>query len=225
MKRRPRIPEHYLLRRVISQVYGRGRRWCQFAVRGGYRPRSLWEAWGGTYRIEPGRTETGPEHELLAEFICQCTPALIIEVGCGFGRNLRFLRDHLGPDTTLVGVDLASSMLEQAKTYTSGAQLVMADIRALPFRTGSAGAVVTHGVLMHVPPADVQVALSEVARVGRTSFHIEEVRRVRRQGRSRRINPYTFAHDYRTALNQMTGTVVTSWSKDGSLLRFSVRHR
>ncbi|HMC07946.1 MAG TPA: methyltransferase domain-containing protein [Actinomycetota bacterium] len=231
-----------LSRAGAVQAYGRARRWLRFALRGGYRPRALWETWGGSYSTEPGRKATGPEHQLLGEVLDATAPETLVEVGCGFGRNLRFVLGHQrGPGgeqlgvaertegkqrrpRVAVGIDLAVSMLREAQTYAPGACLAAGDIRALPLATGSADLLLTHGVLMHVPPSDLQTALREVARVASCSFHVEEVRPVRRPGASRKINPYTFAHDYREAVAR-TGSEITSWSVEGPLVRMTLRHR
>ncbi len=56
----------------------------------------------------------------------------------------------------------------------------------------------THGVLMHVPPASVREALRELLRVARKTLWLieEQVLTPAARGSSFSINEYTFAHDY-----------------------------
>jgi len=224
VRRRPRIRAPFSPRSAASHAYGRARRWLRFALQGGYQPRTLWEAWGRSYATEPHRKDTGPEHELLGKLLSSQRPDRFVEVGCGFGRNLRYVLDHTPRPGTVIGIDISASMLAEAQTYAPEALLATGDIRSLPVATGAADLLLTHGVLMHVPPADLQAALAEVARVARCSFHTEEVRPVRRAGASRTINPYTFAHDYRHAVAAL-GSEIVDWSMDGPLLRMTLRHR
>jgi ubiquinone/menaquinone biosynthesis C-methylase UbiE len=39
----------------------------------------------------------------------------VLEIGCGTGRNLRFLRDAVGPTGKVYGVDLSAGMLDKAR--------------------------------------------------------------------------------------------------------------
>ena len=41
--------------------------------------------------------------------------ATLVEIGCGTGLNFRLLRESIGPSGRLIGVDLSTDMLEQAR--------------------------------------------------------------------------------------------------------------
>src|SRR5437899_3295887 len=114
---RKALSRHVVSRAGAAHAYGRVRRWLRFALQGGYRPRALWETWGGSYSTEPGRKATGPEHQLLAEVLDATDPQTLVEVGCGFGRNLRFVLSRPRRPRVAVGIDLAVSMLREAQTY------------------------------------------------------------------------------------------------------------
>ena len=64
------------------------------------------------------------------------SPAL--DVACGAGRHRRFLGNH----QWVVGIDLSSALLRIARGMDQGALLVRADMRALPFRSGTFALVV-----------------------------------------------------------------------------------
>lgn len=44
----------------------------------------------------------------------------VVEMGCGSGANLPYLRDRVGPDGRVVGVDLTGPLLEVARERTAG---------------------------------------------------------------------------------------------------------
>lgn len=52
--------------------------------------------------------------ELIQEAISHFVPSHILEIGCGTGKNLTQLAQHL-PQARLVGLDLSEDMLEQAQ--------------------------------------------------------------------------------------------------------------
>lgn len=43
----------------------------------------------------------------------------VVELGCGTGANLRYLRDRVGPDGTVVGVDVTPQVIERARCETA----------------------------------------------------------------------------------------------------------
>jgi len=89
------------------------------------------------------------------------SPAL--DLGCGAGRHLRFLRHH----HWTVGVDLSAALLHFAHAGISDAHLVRADMRALPFRSGMFQLVVNLFTSFGYFSDDTenQHVLSEIARV------------------------------------------------------------
>lgn len=173
-------------------------RWVHWMVRGGRSQREMWETWGRTYILEPGRQLPGPEHDWLIRSIRARAPRRVLEIGCGFGRNLAMLTST-PPSELLAGCDMSSTMLGWTPGYTErqGA-LVQAQLPSLPFRDRSFDVVFTHGVLMHVPPDLIRPAFAEMRRVcGAASFHVEETT----PGQpippsSRAVNAYTYVHDY-----------------------------
>ena len=88
----------------------------------------------------------------------------VLELGCGTGRISRPLIEA-GVD--LVGVDRSAAMLARIPNPESHIPLVRADIRALPFRAASYGAVIApYGILQSLTrPRDLARTLTSVARV------------------------------------------------------------
>ena len=89
-------------------------------------------------------------YEASASFL---GPGRVLDLGCGVGHSY----ERLGPRET-VGVDLdAEALADQAR------ETVVADMRALPFASGSFGSVVAVHSIEHVAEADR--VLGEVRRV------------------------------------------------------------
>jgi SAM-dependent methyltransferase len=90
------------------------------------------------------------------------------DVGCGTGRALPALRDAVGPDGIVVGLELTPQMLAEAtaRGWADRADLlVLADARSLPLASGSVDAIFAAGLVSHLP--DKASGLAELARVTR----------------------------------------------------------
>lgn len=92
---------------------------------------------------------------------------VVIDLGCGTGRALSPLRRAVGPDGSVVAVDVTPEMLGQARpaSQVARAALVLADARRLPFAAGSADAIFAAGLINHLP--DTEAGLRELARITR----------------------------------------------------------
>jgi SAM-dependent methyltransferase len=63
----------------------------------------------------------------------------VVDLGCGTGANLPYLREAVGPTGTVVGVDLTRGMLERARRLVDArgwenVHVVQGDARAVPVR-------------------------------------------------------------------------------------------
>lgn len=89
----------------------------------------------------------------------------VLEVGCGQGIALPALAQYLEP-SRLVGIDIDQSLLNEAhqrlRDTATRAELVVADVRQLPFPDRHFDLVIDFGTCFHVGRADD--ALREVAR-------------------------------------------------------------
>ena len=104
--------------------------------------------------------------------------ARILEVGCGRGIALPPIARLCAP-SRLVGCDIDDRALAAARERLSGsgvdAELVRADVRALPFPDDEFDVVVDFGTTYHVASADA--ALREIARVLRPGgAYVHELR-------------------------------------------------
>ncbi|MFJ9866827.1 class I SAM-dependent methyltransferase [Streptomyces sp. NPDC101165] len=113
----------------------------------------------------------------------------VLDAGCGTGRALAPLRAAVGPSGVVAGVDLTPAMLQaaaRAGRHQVG-RLLLADVAALPLRSGSMDAVFAAGLIAHLPkPSENLRELVRVVRPGGTLalFHpIGRAALAARQGR------------------------------------------
>jgi ubiquinone/menaquinone biosynthesis C-methylase UbiE len=141
--------------------------------------------------------------------------AVAIDVGCGTGRALPALREAVGPQGTVVGIDVTGEMLDAARELGRAdlADLVLADARQLPLADACVGGVFAAGLVGHVP--DVVPVLGELARVSHPGarlalFHPSgRAALAHRHGRELRPDEPLSAGPLRAALDRCGWLLVT----------------
>lgn len=98
----------------------------------------------------------------LADPDAAAAPAAILEVGCGEGSNLYFLR-RLFPAARVIGLDFSSAKAAYAGR-ASGARAVCGEAQALPFAPAAFDLVLMRDLLHHLPWARYE-CLAEGMRV------------------------------------------------------------
>jgi len=88
--------------------------------------------------------------------------ARVLEVGCNMGTQLLVLQ-QMG-FTNLHGIEIQSYALERAKQRLPQAALTQASAFSIPYADRLFDLVFTSGVLIHIAPADLPVALAEIHR-------------------------------------------------------------
>jgi SAM-dependent methyltransferase len=134
-------------------------------------PRAYWTHRGGAdyFREQEDHPTRSLRSAWLAGRIAAYRPASILEVGSGYGKQLRLLREHL-PGVLLVGVDFSPTQLAQARRYlgvVDGIHLALATGLRLPFPDQSFDLVLTSAVILHNPPEAAERIRREVVRVSR----------------------------------------------------------
>jgi len=154
-------------------------------------PGIYWQVKANSFLTDPWQKRIFPQHQWLWQTIKTLKPDSILEAGCGFGRNLRWLVSRGLDPAQLTGIDISSVLLAQARLSKS-VQLICGNVLHLPFSSNRFDLVFTHGLLMHLSPRQLPRALSELARVSQKHLIlIEEIR-----SRPRQLNYFTWAHDY-----------------------------
>jgi ubiquinone/menaquinone biosynthesis C-methylase UbiE len=117
----------------------------------------------------------------------------VLELGCGDGKTLAAMRDR---DWKATGLDISSEALRLSRTSLGAeSNLVLADIRRLPFRNKSFDAVFAFHVIGHLRQAGRETAASEAAMVLRSGgrlFFREFGAEDMRAGRGEEVEPGTF---------------------------------
>ncbi len=130
-----------------------------------------------------------------------------VEVGCGFGRITRLLRQR--PETRGYAIDLSVDQLQAAREFVGNdVPLAAADATFLPFKDRSADLVLATEVLMHLPPEAAREALTEMARVARKYIVNLDRYETYATGTER---DYCWIHDYPSFYGSL-GLQVTSFS-------------
>lgn len=91
-----------------------------------------------------------------------------LEIGCGYGRILKLTSQCQPRSTLIVGMDFARPQLEKAKIFIENrCCFIQASATDLPFRDDAFELVYSIGVLMHIPPRNIRMALLETMRVSK----------------------------------------------------------
>lgn len=133
-------------------------------------PRAYWTLRGGDeYFLEqegqPGRSARS---EWLADRIASYHPATILEIGCGYGKQLRAIRTRI--DAAVTGLDFSPSQLAKGRDYLreiDRVHLVLGSGTTLPFPDRSFDLVLTSAVILHNAPEAAERIRREVVRVSR----------------------------------------------------------
>lgn len=155
---------HKVLRRSLG-------RWPHWKRRFLYNdPRAYWTLRGGSdyFREQEGQSARTERSEWIADRIAEYQPTSILEVGCGYGKQLRAIRRRI--DVPMVGIDFSPTQLGQAGAYLEGLDrvgLVLGTGARLPFADQSFDLVLTSAVILHNAPPIAEQMRREVIRVAR----------------------------------------------------------
>lgn len=159
----------YVAHKALRRALGRWPGWKRRLVYAD--PRAYWTLRGGPdyFREQEDHPARGHRSAWLADRVAAYRPGSVLEVGCGYGKQLRLLRDRL-PGVPLVGVDFSPTQLGRARDYLAGCdgiRLALASGLRLPFCDRSFDLVLTSAVILHNPPAQAEAIRREVVRVSR----------------------------------------------------------
>lgn len=180
------------MRKIIKKIL--------WEIRGGYKPKEFWEKWANTFMDDPWQVMVHPQHKWMAEKVRDVNPKNILEVGCGFGRNIKFLIEKGISPEKMTGVDISPRMLSKAEEYIGNkdVKLIEADVRSLPFKNKEFDLTLVHGVFMHVKPENIRDVVRESFRVSKSLIIVEQ---------NYNGNEFTFVHDYKNLYKKFGGKI------------------
>jgi len=160
-------------------------------LKGGYEPRKFWDNWADSFISDSWQIKIHPQHKWILSKIKELKPESILEIGCGFGRNINFLIKNGIEAEKIIGVDISSKMIDKAKEYLKKGtvRLIVADANNLPFKNKEFDLVLIHGVFMHVKPENIEKVITESLRVSKKDLIDLE--------QNYNGNEYTFVHNYK----------------------------
>ena len=135
-------------------------------------PQEYWTLRGGEeYQAEQeGQPARTARSLWLARKVAGCQPVSILEVGCGYGKQIANIRAESGPALQITGIDYSPTQLALAKRHLAGMEnirLFRASGERLPFADDSFDMVITSAVILHNPPAMAEKIRLEILRVAR----------------------------------------------------------
>lgn len=137
---------------------GRGEFGSQYSERNLYSPPDL----DNLYQRYYGITRTALNHRFLADIP---RSASILEVGCNLGNQLILLHE-MGFEN-LTGIEIQEEIVKKAHFRAPWARVTEGSALKIPFYDASFDMVFTSGLLIHIAPQDLPVAMHEIYRCAR----------------------------------------------------------
>ena len=163
-----------------------------------YKPRKFWNAMVGIeyYNKFP---PIGERYEnIILEKIENIKPTTIIDIGCGYGRYLKYINNHFS-DIELTGVDISYKQIEQATEYCKfnpNIKLMVIDGKTLPLKNKSFDLTITLGCLSAIPYNRIAAFYKEIKRVTSTFGLFLECNKPEKYNNILTSKKYWFYHNY-----------------------------
>ena len=125
-------------------------------------------------RVSPPLLGSRIRNDMLREFLAPGAGDVVVDLGCGSGRALVWNRDW---QAQVVGIDISPFFAEESRRQVD---LLLGDLRRLPFADGTFTKGYSLDVLEHLSPEALRGMLTEAARVigpGGTLFVYTHVRK------------------------------------------------
>jgi len=115
---------------------------------------------GGFKEFLEGKTPT--RHKKALQYLNAQPGEMILDIGCGRGE---LLRECSVKGADIVGIDYSSAAVGLSENLSSGAPVIQADARALPFHDETFDKIIMLDLAEHLSPSDFQKCLLEAKRV------------------------------------------------------------
>lgn len=174
-----------MLKKIIKKIFSKG-----------YGAKKFWDDWAEDFVKDSWQRQIHPQHKWLLSIIKKENSKSILEVGCGFGRNINFLIGNGIAPSAITAFDISSSMIKMARKYVKSKKIKLFVSDLAGFKTNEKfDLVFTHGVLMHIPKDQVESAISKLIDLSKKNIILIEQN-------YKADNNYTFIHDYKKLLSK-----------------------
>ncbi len=126
---------------------------------------ALWRSEFGREYTDRNDQEKPPRIEAWRRLLDGISPRRVLEIGCNVGWNLSYLATLGIPE--LHGVEPQRYAVERARARDPQLSVFQGTAFDLPFRDGWFDLAFTSGVLIHIAPESIDLALDEIYRVSR----------------------------------------------------------
>ena len=137
------------------------------------KPEAFWAGEFGDDYVDRNRVDWQARIPFWESAVQFCQPMTALEVGCNAGWNLRAIQ-QCSPGTELLGVDVNADAAEEARQ--AGFEVQCTDALGIMglHEPGSIDLVFTAGVLIHIPPEDLESVMRAIINVcGRYVIAVE----------------------------------------------------
>jgi SAM-dependent methyltransferase len=150
--------------------------------------------------------DDGPKFEAAVAALRLAEGATAVDVGCGTGRALSYLKAAVGPAGVAIGLDLTPEMCAVA---ANRAPVVLADAAVLPLANGACYGLLAAGLLHHL--ADPLAGLHELARVTKPDGTLALFHPIGRVALAKRRGHDLSSDDIRDERNLPAALAATGW--------------
>jgi SAM-dependent methyltransferase len=160
-----------------------------------YNPREYWQRKGQRYRGQNIKDEL----KALTKWVRKIQPASILDVGCGYGRIYRHLRQigYSGPITLCDFVEIFRERCQKTVDVLPD----WWDGHTLPYEDGAFEFVLSFSVLHHVLPEDLEQVFAEHVRVTSKWLYVSV-------GLPKKSEGPNILHDYQPLIEEHNLTIV-----------------
>src|SRR3990167_2272911 len=150
---------------------------------GEYNPDNFWKSLGEMYhqhfdldqKNEDAKSSLMLDVRPMVARIETCKVESVLEVGCGFGRMLPFVKTNCHGVKKVVGLEFSPTMIENSKLYfkqvkdlkDGDIEIIRGRAQELPFEGKTFDLIYTHVCLTHIPPRDISRVTTEISRVAK----------------------------------------------------------
>ena len=169
-----------------------------------FNPSKYWETNGGEIYYNNFHSKEGDRNEnYFLEYINKYKPKRIIDIGCGYGRYLKAIKNEY-PGIELVGTDISKNQISFARKYLSddSIKLQVNDTSKLKFRDNYFDLAYTYSLWAHIPPKNFECSFNEVKRISKKGYFLEFDRSHKNKSALKIKSNHVFQHDFEKKFNK-----------------------